>query len=87
MSNEQLTHDFLEWLMENYAVRLEMDKEDENLFERRYPDLAEKMDKKNKFIEEYCIPCTMHSDEDDGFMGEYCTHYEECIKRRAINND
>ena len=45
MSNQQLTHDFLEFLMENYGVRLSMTKEDADLFKRHYPDLVEKMEK------------------------------------------
>ena len=48
MNNQQLTHDFLEWLIENYAVRLSMNEKDENLFERLYPDLVEKMEKENE---------------------------------------
>lgn len=42
-----LTHDFLQFLIENYGVRLSMSKEDADLFERRYPDLMEKMEKEN----------------------------------------
>ena len=38
-------HDFLQWLIENYGVRLNMSKEDANLFEQLYPDLVEKMEK------------------------------------------
>ena len=45
MNNEQLTHDFLKFLIENYGVRLSMAEEDVNLFERLYPDLVEKMEK------------------------------------------
>ena len=48
MSNIQLTHDFLQFLIENYAVRLTMDEKDKNLFERLYPDLVEKMEKENE---------------------------------------
>ena len=45
MSNIQLTHDFIKFLIENYGVRLSMSKEDANLFERLYPDLMKKMEK------------------------------------------
>ena len=48
MNNEQLTHDFLQFLIENYGVRLSMTKEDANLFERLYSDLVEKMEKINE---------------------------------------
>ena len=45
--NKELTHDFLKWLIENYGVRLSMSKEDANLFERTYPDLAAQLEKEN----------------------------------------
>ena len=45
--NNQLTHDFLKWLMDNYGVRLSMSKEDSDLFERTYPDLAKRLEKEN----------------------------------------
>ena len=48
MNNLQLTHDFLKWLMENYAVRLEINEKDADLFERRYPDLAAYLEKENE---------------------------------------
>lgn len=48
MNNSQLTHDFLKWLMENYAVRLEMNEKDADLFERLYPDLAAYLEKENE---------------------------------------
>ena len=48
MSNQQLTHDFLKFLIENYGVRLSMTKEDANLFKQLYPDLVEKMEKTNE---------------------------------------
>lgn len=47
MNNIQLTHDFLEFLMENYSVRLEMSKKDAILFEQLYPDLTERIEKEN----------------------------------------
>ena len=50
MSNQQLTHDFLQFLIENYGVRLNMTEEDANLFERLYPDLVEKMEKINETV-------------------------------------
>lgn len=53
MKNKELTHDFLKWLMENYGVRLSMNKEDANLFERLYPDLVEKMEREDN---ENCSP-------------------------------
>ena len=43
--NKKITHDFLKWLMENYGVRLSMTKEDADLFERLYPDLAEQLER------------------------------------------
>jgi len=48
MNNQQLTYNFLKFLIENYGVRLSMTKEDANLFEQLYPDLVEKMEKKNE---------------------------------------
>ena len=48
MNNKQLTHDFLEWLIENYGIRLSMSEKDANLFEEHYPDLVEKMEKENE---------------------------------------
>lgn len=47
MNNEQLTHDFLQFLIENYGIRLSMTKEDANLFEQLYPDLIERLEKNN----------------------------------------
>lgn len=47
MSNTQLTHDFLKWLIDNYGIRLNMSKEDADLFERLYPDLATVLEKEN----------------------------------------
>lgn len=47
MSNIQLTHDFLEWLIENYGVRLSMNEKDAILFEQLYPDLVERLEKEN----------------------------------------
>lgn len=46
MKNRELTHNFLKWLIENYGVRLSMTKEDADLFERLYPDLAAQLEKK-----------------------------------------
>lgn len=48
MSNQQLTHDFLQFLIENYGIQLSMTEENANLFERLYPDLVEKMEKENE---------------------------------------
>lgn len=48
MSNKQLTHDFLQFLIENYGVRLSMTEADANLFEQLYPDLMEEMEKTNE---------------------------------------
>jgi hypothetical protein len=48
--NKELTHDFLKWLIENYGVRLSMSKEDANLFERTYPDLAAQLEEENETI-------------------------------------
>ena len=48
MSDKQLTHDFLKWLMDNYSVQLSMTKEDSDLFERTYPDLI-------KILEIYAV--------------------------------
>ena len=45
-----LTHNFLQWLIENYGVRLSMSKEDAELFEQQYPDLAEQLEKENETI-------------------------------------
>ena len=46
--NNKLVHDFLEWLIENYGVRLSMAESDANLFERLYPDLAVYLEKENE---------------------------------------
>lgn len=48
MKNRELTHDFLEWLMKNYGVRLSMTKEDADLFERLYPDLAAQLEREEE---------------------------------------
>lgn len=47
MKNRELTHDFLEWLMENYGVRLSMTEEDADLFERLYPDLTAQLERED----------------------------------------
>lgn len=46
-NKQQLTHDFLQFLIENYGVRLSMTEEDADLFEQLYPDLTEQMEKEN----------------------------------------
>lgn len=46
--NNQLTHDFLKWLIDNYGIRLSMSKEDADLFECIYPDLAERLEEDNE---------------------------------------
>ena len=87
MNDTQLTHDFLEFLMKNYAVRLEMTKEDANLFEQRYPDLAAKMNRKmteEEFIQEYCIPCIAHNDEENLLIGKECSYYKMCFEKRGM---
>lgn len=48
MSNTQLTHDFLKWLIDNYGIQLIMSENDMDVFEQLYPDLTEQLKKKNE---------------------------------------
>ena len=48
MSNTQLTHDFLKWLIDNYGIQLIMSENDEDVFKQLYPDLTEQLEKKNE---------------------------------------
>lgn len=48
MSNTQLTHDFLKWLIDNYGIQLIMSENDADVFEQLYPDLTEQLEKKNE---------------------------------------
>ena len=47
-NKQQLTHDFLKWLMENYGVRLSMTEKDADWFKRIYPDLATQLERENE---------------------------------------
>ena len=46
MSN--LTHDFIQFLIENYGIQLIMSEKDSKKFKEQYPDLIEQMEKKNE---------------------------------------
>lgn len=47
MSNIQLTHDFIKFIMENYGIKLSMPAKDADIFEKFYPDLVEVLEKEN----------------------------------------
>ena len=47
MNNKQMTHDFLQWMIDNYNVRITMEKkEDARMFEHFFPDLAAQLERK-----------------------------------------
>ena len=54
-NKQQLTHDFIKFIMENYGIRITMSESDAKAFETHFPDLAavlkkEKENDKDEFI-------------------------------------
>lgn len=47
-NKQQLTHDFIKFVMENYGIRLTMTESDAETFETFFPDLVEILEKENE---------------------------------------
>lgn len=46
-NKQQLIHDFIKFVMENYGIRLTMTESDAETFETLFPDLVEILEKEN----------------------------------------
>ena len=46
-NKQQVTHDFIKFVMENYGIRLTMTESDSEKFEELFPDLAAVLEKEN----------------------------------------
>lgn len=47
-NKQQLTHDFIKFVAENYGIRLIMSESDSDTFEVLFPDLAEILEKEKE---------------------------------------
>ena len=47
MNKQELTHDFIKFVAENYGIRLIMSESDSETFETLFPDLVEILEKEN----------------------------------------
>lgn len=47
MNKQELVHDFIKFVAENYGIRLVMTKSDGEKFEELFPDLVEILEKEN----------------------------------------